>query len=208
MTAVAVLAAVGDQRIGLLLALPGRLEIDERPLQRVQIGRHARQGSARRLGFLLLIGDGALFDADRFHALGETSLLGVHLAAQRLHIALLRVQLRLGVAGLVGDGGQLRLQIVDFVFQLVVQLPPALFPLGLAFGNGLGILAHELLQLLLGLGARHDLGPAIDHQQHQDQRSHRAQQHGQEGKRGNLEDVAAPSHAASPGLPLAPGTEW
>jgi hypothetical protein len=203
---VAVLAAVGNQRIGLLLPLPGRLEIGQRSFQRVEAGRHAYQGCPRRLGLLVLfVGDG-LLGGDRLHSFIQTGLFGVKLAAQRLHVFLSGADSCLGGAGLLSECGDLRLDLTDFVFELRVQALTAALPLRLPGRHALNVLVHQLGQFLLGLGARNGLGPAIDDQQHQDQRPHRAQEHGQEGERGNLENVAPASHAAIPGLPLAAGT--
>lgn len=102
--------------------------------------------------------------------------------------------------GLVPAGAQLPLKLAILIVQRLVQKSAAALQLPGAGAGELGVLGLQAQSSLLGLGAGHDLGPPVDHQQQQDQRPHGAQKHGQKGERRYLQTLPPRSHAAAPGL--------
>jgi hypothetical protein len=196
MAVVAMLAAIGNQGIRLLLALPQGLQIGQGPFHLVQVCGHPSHlclGSFCKLGLLRYSaapGHELCFTLCHPVAFALQALLqfavtdlgsrrfdrgGFHLAANRLYLSerFLVLLLEQGVQGLA-----------------------AFFPFGLAAGACVLVLGGQAGRRLFCLEAGHHFGAAVDHQQQQDQRPHGAQEHRQEGERRNLQPLPPPFHDA------------
>jgi len=101
-------------------------------------------------------------------------------------LGLLRLHRRRHGRGFALDGLDVSDHFLLFPRQQVVELLaspiPFRLPGGLLGRGKVGFLAHHARGRLLGPGARHGLGPPVDNQQEQDQRSHGAKEDRQEGK--------------------------
>jgi hypothetical protein len=191
----AALAAVGDDRIGVAVALASLLQVLQRLFQGQQFGRHARDFRPGRVGLggslggvagglLLLLGrsPGRLLAAS-FQGLllaQQAGLLGLQLLAQPRQLIHVGFQAPGRVAAL-----PLHLQqLGPHCFLLAGQPGPQLqagplpvgadlfmtaLPLGAACGGGLGGLLGNLRCRLLRPGQRGQLRPPVHGQQHQDQ---------------------------------------
>lgn len=192
---VAAPALVGHQGIGLPLALTGRFQIGQGAFELGQGGGQPRQLCPRSLAHLGGLGGIGLIGGDGGLLLLQAGRFRLQSIAQLLDAGLLRLHVLVGGLGAALDGPDLGHELLGFIKELHVQgLAPALQLSG-ALGHGLGILGGQAGGLQR-LGPGHRFGPAIDHQQQQDQRAHGAEQHREEWEGGHLQLLPALSHAA------------
>jgi hypothetical protein len=195
---VASAALVGDQGVGVLLALAGGLQLGQGAFDLVQVLGQPGQvgtGGGRLLG---PVRGNSPPPGDVRLLLREIGRLGPKAGVQRVGAAVAVLHLGGQGPGPIRGRAELRPQRLVLLHDPGVQgLPPPL-PFGLAGGDELGVLVLGLDQCVQGLGPRHRLGPAVDDEQEQDQRSHGAEQHRQERERRDLQDLPAAPHAAAP----------
>jgi hypothetical protein len=194
---VAKAAAVGDQRVCVLLPLPGGLEIGQGALDLVQVLGQPGQVGARDCHLLRALCHGRSPPVDLRLLFHQAGLLGLEPGAQVVRARAFLFDFDTHAPGPVLNGSHLGLECISFLHNLGVEGQPAALPFGLPGSGELGVLGLGLHHRLERLGSRHGLGPAVDDKQEQDQRSHGAQEHRQKRERRDLQYLPAAPHAAA-----------
>jgi hypothetical protein len=191
---VAALAPIGDQGVGLLLAVLESKQAAQGSFKLIEVLCQPGQLLLRFLFLLRGPREGAAPLRDIIALLIEIGpLLGDGLSE------LLR--LRLLILEPAGSGSlftenlrQLRFELLILLGQDIMQLLALLLPCFLVDRSEPGLMQMSLARLVHRLGPCGNLRPPIDDQQQQNQRPHGAEQHRQKGKRVDPDSLSPTFH--------------